>query len=145
MEGREWGAQGKGTRRTRGGPPHQSCVWWREIRDRIARGDCSLPKGCVCVCVLMGWVGGGVSSSGSLAGGCIPCLWCTLWPLPARIGAYSLYIVYFVAHCTDWTVKAHTVWHPLSSLDEEQSVTHFVNYNTKTTNKTRLDRIRAIK
>lgn len=58
MEGREWsegpmkrGHGGQGG----GGPSHQSCVWWLEIRDRIARGDCSLPKGyeheCVCVCV----------------------------------------------------------------------------------------------
>lgn len=44
----ERGHEGRG-----GGTSHQSCVWWLEIRDRIARGDCSLPKGyeheCVCV------------------------------------------------------------------------------------------------
>ena len=88
-DGGQRGSEGpreRGTRRTRGWASHQSCVWWLEIRDRIARGDCSLPKGygheCVCVCV---W--GGVSSSGSLSGGCIPCLSCTLWPLPAPIEA----------------------------------------------------------
>lgn len=79
------GPRERGTRRTRGWAAHQSCVWWLEIRDRIARGDCSLPKGygheCVCVCVR------GVGSSGSLSGGCIPCLSCTLWPLPAPIEA----------------------------------------------------------
>lgn len=54
MEAREWGAHGRGTHRTGGWgvASHQSCVWWLEIRNRIARGDCSLPKGyrheCVC-------------------------------------------------------------------------------------------------
>lgn len=44
---------GKGGMKDRRGGSHQSGVWWLEIRDHIARGDCSLPNGyeheCVCV------------------------------------------------------------------------------------------------
>lgn len=72
------GPRERGTRRTRGWAAHQSCVWWLEIRDRIARGDCSLPKGygheCVCVCVR----GGGL-------------LRVSLW------GLHSLSVMYFMA------------------------------------------------
>lgn len=70
----------RGHGRTGGGwVPHQSWVWWLEISDRVARGDCSLPKGYECVLR-------GFGSSGSLAVSCIPRLSCTLWPLQLRLG-----------------------------------------------------------
>lgn len=61
------------------------------------------------VCV---W-GGGLSSSGSPSGGCIPRPSCTLWPLPAQIEAFTLHIVYFVPVVQ---TKAHT----LCGLHREQ-------------------------
>lgn len=66
----------KGDPQDGGGAPHQSCVWWLEIRNRIARGDCSLPKGYGHECVCAGGAG---------------LLGVSLW------GPHSLSVMYFMA------------------------------------------------
>lgn len=104
-----------------GGVSHQSCVWWLEIRDRIARGDCSLPKVCVCVCAC---VKGGSSPQGLSLGAAF--LICHLLYGPFESTVYTLCALLPIVPNVLWRILQYTLHSAAGTVINNYSLPYWI-------------------